>query len=62
MTRLLVRLRKRLQRLEERRRLERVMSMQPVDTDWYNMLAQINSEDRERRLRRAEQALNQLSF
>ena len=52
--RLLLRLRRSLRRLDLRARVRE----EPADRAWNSMLARIASEDSERRLRAAEQALN----
>jgi hypothetical protein len=55
--RLLLRLRRSLQRLDLRRH---VREPEPVDHAWHSMLARIANEESERRLRAAEQALNRM--
>jgi hypothetical protein len=57
--RLLLRLRRSLRRLDLR---VPVREPEPTDRAWYRMLARIASEERERRLRAAERALNQVRF
>jgi hypothetical protein len=53
-----LRLRKSLRRLDLR---SRSYEVQPADRDWHQMLARLDREDRERRLRAAEAALNRLT-
>jgi hypothetical protein len=56
--RLWLRLRKSLRRLDLR---SRTVEVEPVDRDWHRMLDRLEREDRERRLRAAEAALNRLT-
>jgi hypothetical protein len=53
-----LRLRKSLRRLDLR---SRTVEVEPADRDWHQMLARLDEEDRERRLRAAEAALNRLT-
>jgi hypothetical protein len=57
--RLLLRLRKSLRRLDLGPR--RLTPGEPADRAWHSMLARLDLEDRERRLRAAEAALNRLN-
>lgn len=56
--RMWLRLRKSLRRLDVR---SRAVEIRPADRDWHQMLARLDLEDRERRLRAAEAALNRLN-
>jgi hypothetical protein len=38
-----------------------MIEVEPADRDWHRMLARLDLEDRERRLRAAEAALNRLT-
>jgi hypothetical protein len=52
-------LRKSLRRLDVR--TQRIVEVEPADRAWHSMLARLDLEDRERRLRAAEAALNRLA-
>lgn len=56
--RFFLQLRKSLRRLDIR---SRTVEVQPADRDWHQMLARLDREDRERRLRAAEAELNRLN-